>query len=127
MTDKVIHLAHCLYVNNEIDYEWTKEIGDEFHALSNMYAITLVQKNEFSKEALATVIVKTNLGQTQAETGKIFSAVMHSFKKLQSLPTKNVSLISTKASTLPGFIPTEVDLLKIMTDMYTQNAAGGNA
>jgi hypothetical protein len=127
MANKVIHLAHCTYVNSAIDYDWNKEIGTDYHELENLYAITLIKKDGATRQALATVVVKTNLGQTHHETGQIFSAVANTFEKLKLLPTKDVSLISSKVNTPPGFIPTEGNLLNIMTDMYTQNSASGSA
>jgi hypothetical protein len=71
--------------------------------------------------------VKTNLGQTKDEIRQIYGAMANTFTKLKSLPSKNVTLVSTKANISSDFIPSETELLKIMTDMYTQNASGGNA
>lgn len=127
MAEKVVHLSHCTYVNGSINYEWNKEIGDDYHRLDNLYAITMVKKVGAIREALATVIVKTNLGQTHQETGRIFAAMVDSFEKLNSLPTKGVSLISTKANVPDGFVPSEEVLRNIMVDMYIQNSSSGSA
>jgi hypothetical protein len=127
MPDKVIHLSHCVYSNNEINYEWAKEVAQDFHELPNLYAISLIRVNGGVREALSTVVVKTNLGQEKEETEKIYKAMTSTFPKLQNLPTQNVRLVSTKANLSSNAIPSESDLLTIMTDMYTQNAVAGNA
>jgi hypothetical protein len=127
MKNKIIHLSHCVYINGEIDYEWNKTVGDEYHDLPNLYAISLVTKKDRKREVLATIIVKTNMSQAEEDVVKIYSAVTGSYTKLQELPTENVTLVSTKTKFSSSVIPDEALLLSIMTDIYTQNAAGGNA
>lgn len=126
MTNKVIHLAHCVYTNGEIDYEWTKDVESDFHTLPNLYAISLIKVNGSAREVLSTVVVKTNLSQTKESIGQIYGAMINSVPRLKSLPTSNVTLTSTKANIPQGIVPNESELLKIMTDMYTQNAVSGH-
>jgi hypothetical protein len=127
MTDKIMHVAHCTYSNGDIDYEWNKDVGETYHTFNNLYAITVTVQSEMGKQALGTIIVKTDMGQTKEELGRIYSSVRTLYKKLESLPTKNISLISTKANAPEGHVLSETELLKIMTDMYVQNASAGNA
>ncbi|EGQ8156797.1 hypothetical protein R7E46_01915 [Vibrio sp. Vb2704] len=127
MTNKVIHLAHCIYIGSEIEYEWVKSVDAAYHDLPNLYAISLLKASGNSRKALATVLLKTNLGQTKEEIGQLYGAMADIYPKLQNLPTKDVILVSTKVNVPSGVILNEAQLLELMTDMYTQNATGGNA
>ena len=127
MTKKVIHVSHCVHTGVDIDYEWAKNLGTEYHQLPNLYAISLVPNVEHTKNVLATVIVKTNLGQSKEEIKELFSGMVQTFPKLQSLPNENVRLISTKINLESGVMLDRDELLDVMTTIYLQNSSVGNA
>jgi hypothetical protein len=126
MIDKIIHLSHCLYVGNKIDHRFNETIDEQLYELPHLYAITLIKKEGDYRQALATIVVKTNLGQSMEEIAKIYSSVVNIFTTLQSLPIDNVTFVNTKINFDAKVIPTESDLLNVMTEMYTRNAIAGS-
>jgi hypothetical protein len=127
MLEQILHLSHCTYINGDFNYEWNERIDEYFHSLPNCYAITVVQNKDVGRDALSTILVKTNLGQSEKEIEKIYSSVISSFSILKNLPVIDVTLVSTKLNFKAEIIPSKDDLMDIMADMYTQNAVGGNA
>lgn len=125
--NNVIYVGHCLHTGSDIDYKFALELDARFHSLPNLYGISVTKVDGANREVTATLLVKTNMGQTKDEVSRIYSAMVHGVPELSGLPLEQITLRCTRTNLEPGLVPTEKNLLQIFIGIYTLNSRGGVA
>jgi len=124
---KIVYVGHCLHSGANMNYGYAQELGAQFHALQNLYGISVTKVDGAHREVVATILVKTDLGQTKEEVEDIYSAVLMGVPALHGLPKQQVTLRCTKVNLAAGVPPTEEHLVQMFKDIYTLNSMQGSA
>jgi hypothetical protein len=124
---KLLYVGHCVHTGIDLDYRYALTLDDTFHDLPNFYGISLVSVDGEKKEVKATVLVKTDMGNSKDEIGEMYGAVVGQMADLQKLPQKNVTLRCAKIANANGAIPTETDIVRLCHEAYTLNSMTGSA
>jgi len=125
---KALYLAHSLHSGLSLKYDYAPTVDQSlFDELPFTYGISNVKVDGLNREVLATIIVKTDLGQSIAEIGLIYSKVAAQIADFGSLPTVDVTVRCTKVNLPAGTVPSEDQLLQMLKDVYAVNGVGGCA
>jgi hypothetical protein len=123
----VLYLAHGVHAGERLNYNHAGAVDEAlFDSLPFTYGISYVRAEGVRREVIASIVVKTDAGQSHQEVGQIFREVAGRIPELNRLPKQGVILRCTKLSLSPG-VPAEEDLLEILTGIYTVNGIGGQA
>jgi hypothetical protein len=125
---KILYLAHSIHSGIDFKYEYALDIDQAlFDELPFAYGISNVKVDGHKREVVATIIVKTDAGQSREELHEIYSNVASLFEELDSLSKSNVTLRCTKVGLPAETVPNESLLLEMINDIYTVNGVGGRA
>lgn len=82
---------------------------------------------ERQRGVLATVIVKSDLGQSRDEVHAMYTGVEAGFPDLAALPHAPLTLRCTRSKLPPGTVFSEEFLVQMLRDVYAVNGVGGSA
>ncbi len=125
--NSVIYIGHCIHSGLKMDYKFVRDLDSQFHTLPNLYAISVTAVDGERRDVVATILVKTDMGQTKEEIGRIYGDIVSCIPELNGLPLQQVTLRCTKTSIDGGVVPNEDDLVGMFRDLYTLNSTHGSA
>lgn len=125
--DTAIYVGHCIHSGNNMNYKFANSLDQTYNQLPNLYAISVMKPNGANKTVQATILIKTDSGDSKDEIEKIYGALVASLADLKNLPLKDVVLHATKINYPAGQIPDEENIENMFRDTYTINSVGGSA
>ncbi len=121
-------LFHCVFNGSESITHFTHEIDFElYQSLPNAYAICIAEKAQEHKKVTAGFIIKTNCMHHDSNfTGILTNAAM-AVPKLMSLIGDHSSFLPARLGISGDTLPTEMEMLRIMTTQALKHGVAGTA
>lgn len=121
--NNLIHIGHCLHAGADSTYHYGPYWKGAFKNLPYFYSIAVTRKDNPSLGVCATLLVKSDMGQTADEVGKIYASLSQALPALYGLPADQVNLSCTKISVAANTVPTDDAILQLFADSYARNPA----
>ena len=123
-----IYLAHSIHTGVEFEYRYAAAVDQALvDSLPFTYGISSVSADGEQRGVLATVIVKSDLGQSRDEVHAMYTGVEAGFPDLAALPHAPLTMRCTRSKLPPGTVFSEEFLVQMLRDVYAVNGVGGSA